>query len=85
MYVLVHGKSWEKMKTKLKELSSRRSFQSIHPSLKKIEAYMRGWLNYYRIADMKNRIEDLNSVNDNLKPEAWKNFISTENPPVVYN
>ena len=61
VYVRVHGKPWKKMKSKLKELSSRRSCQSIRPSLKKIERYMRGWLNYYGIADMKKKIEDLNS------------------------
>lgn len=42
IYVRVHGKSWKKMKTKLKELSSRRSCQSIRPSLEKIKVFMRG-------------------------------------------
>lgn len=31
IYIRVHGKSWKKMKSKLKELSSRRSCQSIQP------------------------------------------------------
>ena len=61
IYIRVHGKSWKKMKSKLKELISRRSVQSIRPSLEKIKVYMRGWLNYYGIADMKNRIDELNS------------------------
>lgn len=61
IYVRVHSKSWKKMKTRLKEFSSRRSVQSIRPSLKKIKVYMRGWLNYYGIADMKNNIEELNA------------------------
>lgn len=60
IYVRVHGKSWKKMKAKLKELSSRRSFQRIRPSLEKIKVFMRGWLNYYGIADMKNKIDELN-------------------------
>ncbi|RGO87827.1 hypothetical protein DXB04_00030 [Enterocloster bolteae] len=33
IYVRIHGKSWKKMKSKLKELSSRRSVQSIRPAL----------------------------------------------------
>ncbi|MBQ9120701.1 MAG: hypothetical protein IJY09_11725, partial [Lachnospiraceae bacterium] len=33
----------------MKELSSRRSVQSIKPSLEKIKVYARGWLNYYGI------------------------------------
>ena len=75
VYVRVHGKSWKKMKSKLKELSSRRSCQSIRPSLKKIERYMRGWLNYYGIADMKNKIDDLNSwLYHRIRMCIWKQW-----------
>lgn len=48
IYVRVHPKSWKKFKSRLKELSSRRSCQSIKPSLGKIKVYARGWL-YHRI------------------------------------
>lgn len=73
VYVRVHGKSWKKMKSKLKELSSRRSCQSMRPSLKKIERYMRGWLNYYGIADMKNKIDELNSwLYHRIRMCIWK-------------
>ena len=37
--VRVHLKSWKKFKSRLKELSSRRSCQSIKPSLEKIKVY----------------------------------------------
>lgn len=60
IYVRVHPKSWKKFKSRLKELSSRKSVQSIKPSLEKIKVYARGWLNYYGIASMKNNIEDIN-------------------------
>ena len=60
IYVRVHVKSWKKFKSKLKDLSSRRSVQSINPNLEKIKVYARGWLNYYGIASMKNNIEDIN-------------------------
>ena len=60
IYVRVHPKSWKRFKSKLKELSSRRSVQSIKPSLEKIKVYARGWLNYYGIASMKNNIEEIN-------------------------
>jgi group II intron reverse transcriptase/maturase len=75
IYVWVHGKSWKKMKSKLKELSSRRSVQSIRPSLEKIKVYMRGWLNYYGIADMKNKIDDLNSwLYHRIRMCIWKQW-----------
>ena len=69
IYIRVHGKSWKKMKSKLKELSSRRSCQSIRPSLQEIKEYMRGWLNYYGVADMKKKIDDLNGVKTRLVNE----------------
>ena len=60
VYVRVHAKSWEKFKSKLKELSSRKCCQSIKPSLERIKVYARGWLNYYGIASMKNNMNDIN-------------------------
>ena len=75
IYVCVHGKSWKKMKVKLKELSSRKSCQSIRPSFKKIKVFMRGWLNYYGIADMKSRIEALNSwLYHRIRMCIWKQW-----------
>ena len=75
IYVRVHGKSWEKMKSKLKELSSRRSVQRIRPSLEKIKVYMRGWLNYYGIAEMKKRIEELNKwLYHRIRMCIWKQW-----------
>ncbi|WP_423064905.1 group II intron maturase-specific domain-containing protein, partial [Enterococcus durans] len=57
IYVRVHPKPWNKFKSRLKELSSRKRCQSIKPSLEKIKVYARGWLNYYGIASMKNNID----------------------------
>ena len=75
IYIRVHGKPWKKMKSKLKELSSRRSCQSIRPALVKIKVYMRGWLNYYGIADMKNRIDELNKwLYHRIRMCIWKQW-----------
>ena len=75
IYIRVHEKSWKKMKSKLKELSSRRSCQSIRPCLEKIKIYMRGWLNYYGIADIKNRIENVNSwLYHRIRMCIWKQW-----------
>ena len=71
--IRVHPKSWKKMKQKLRELSSRRRVQSIIPSLNRIEIYMRGWLNYYSVADMKKKIEKLNSwLYHRIRMCLWK-------------
>ena len=75
IYVRVHPKSWKKFKSKLKDLSSRKSVQSIKPSLKKIKVYARGWLNYYGIASMRNNIEDINScLYHRIRMCIWKQW-----------
>jgi group II intron reverse transcriptase/maturase len=75
IYVRVHPKSWKKMKTRLKELTSRRSIRSIRPSLEKIKVYMRGWLNYYGVADMKNNIEEVNAwLCHRIRMCIWKQW-----------
>jgi group II intron reverse transcriptase/maturase len=75
IYVRVHPKSWKKFKSKLKDLSSRRSVQSIKPSLERIKVYARGWLNYYGIASMKNNIEDINGwLYRRIRMCIWKQW-----------
>ena len=75
IYVRVHPKSWKKFKSKLRELSSRRSVQSIKPSLEKIKVYARGWLNYYGIASMKNNIDAINGwLYHRVRMCIWKQW-----------
>ena len=75
IYVRVHPKSWKKFKSKLKGLSSRRSVQSIKPSLAKIKVFARGWLNYYGIASMKNNIDDINGwLYHRVRMCIWKQW-----------
>lgn len=75
IYVRVHPKSWKKFKSKLKELSSRRSVQSIKPSLERIKVYARGWLNYYGIASTKNNIEEINGwLYRRIRMCIWKQW-----------
>lgn len=75
IYIRVHPKPWKKFKTKLKDLSSRRSVQSIKPSLGKIKVYARGWLNYYGIASMKNNMDDINGwLYHRIRMCIWKQW-----------
>ena len=75
IYVRVHPKSWKKFKSKLKELSSRRSVQSIKRSLEIIKVYARGWLNYYGIASMKQKIDDINGwLYHRIRMCIWKQW-----------
>lgn len=75
IYIKVHPKSWKKFRRTLKTLSSRRRVQSIKPSLGKIQAYARGWLNYYGIASMKKRIEEINGwLYHRIRMCVWKQW-----------
>ena len=75
IYVRVHPKSWKKFKSKLKDLSSRRSVQSIKSSLEEIKVYVRGWLNYYGIASMKKNIDDINGwLHHRIRMCIWKQW-----------
>ncbi len=75
IYVRVHAKSWKKLKTNLKNLSSRRNVQSIRPALDRLKVYVRGWLNYYGIADMKTPIEDINGwLYHRIRMCIWKQW-----------
>ena len=75
IYVRVHPKSWKKFKSKLKELSSRRSVQSIRSALGKIKVYARGWLNYYGVASIKNPVDDINGwLYHRIRMCIWKQW-----------
>ena len=75
IYVRVHGKSWKKAKEKLRMLTSRSRCGSIVKSMERIKEYMRGWLNYYSMADMKSNIESLNGwLYRRIRMCIWKQW-----------
>ena len=75
IYVRVHAKSLKKFKDHLRELSSRRRCQSIRPSLDKIKVYVRGWMNYYGIASVKNPVDELNGwLYHRIRMCIWKQW-----------
>ena len=75
IYIRVHAKSWKKAKDKLRMLTSRSRCGSIVKTMEKLKVFMRGWLNYYSIADMKNNIEDLNGwLYRRIRMCIWKQW-----------
>ena len=75
IYIRVHTKSWKKAKDKLRMLTSRSRCGSIVKTMKRIKVYMRGWLNYYSIADMKNNIASLNGwLYRRIRMCIWKQW-----------
>ena len=75
IYVRVHAKSWKKAKNKLRMLTSRSRCGSIVKTMECIKEYMRGWLNYFSMADMKNNIESLNGwLYRRIRMCIWKQW-----------
>ena len=61
LFIRVHQKSLLKAKNKLRELTRRNQGKNVRQIMKNVKQYMTGWLNYYGIASMKNRIEEIRS------------------------
>lgn len=75
IFIRVHAKSWKKVKDSLRELTSRSKCGSIVSAMAKIKSKMRGWLNYFGIADMKNNIEKLNGwLYRRIRMCIWKQW-----------
>jgi len=75
VYIRVHQKSWRKAKDKLRELTSRSKCGSIVRAMERIKVFMRGWLNYYGIADMRQNIENLNGwLYRRIRTCIWKQW-----------
>lgn len=57
-YIRIHDKSRRKIVNKIRELTSR-PHGTIADLLKELSTVLRGWLNYYGIANMKKFVDDL--------------------------
>ena len=74
-HVRVHEKSWKKFKSNLRNFSSRKHAQSILKAYVEITRYARGWLNYFGIAQMKSRLEAINSwLYHRIRMCIWKQW-----------
>ncbi len=70
-----HLKSYQKVKRKLKQLTCRRISISLDERIKKINYAVRGWVNYYRIANMKNAIQEIDEhLRTRIRVIIWKQW-----------
>ncbi len=70
-----HLKSYQKLVRKLKQLTDRSWSISLDNRIRKINYVVRGWVNYFRIASMKNKI---NKIDEHLRVRIrviiWKQW-----------
>lgn len=73
--IRVHEKSMKKFKEKLKEITKRNRGRAIQQILKELKLYTTGWLNYYAVAGMKSRIQELNMwLRRRIRMYIWKQW-----------
>lgn len=71
----VHPKSIEKMKNRLRELTTRGNKWSNPEREKKLREYTSGWINYFRYADMKRLMEDTDEwLRRRIRAVYWKQW-----------
>ena len=68
-----HLKSVQKFKSKLKDITSRSNAISISDKIIKVNQVIRGWINYFRIADMKGIMKEIGEhLRHRLRMCIWK-------------
>jgi group II intron reverse transcriptase/maturase len=74
-----HLKAIEKLKRKLKFLTSRNWSISLDSRLQKLNYLIRGWVNYFRIANMKNVLRKLDErLRTRIRVIIWKQWKKTK-------
>jgi len=70
-----HIKSYQKLKRKLKQLTDRSWNISLDNRIKQINYLVRGWVNYFRIANMKNAIIEIDEhLRTRIRVIIWKQW-----------
>lgn len=70
-----HLKSYQKLKRKLKQLTNRSWSTSLDNRIKQINYLVRGWVNYFRIANMKNAIIGMDEhLRTRIRVIIWKQW-----------
>lgn len=73
--VRIHPKSIAKMKTKIKELTSRSNGMGNDERAKKLRRYIMGWINYFKIADMKKVLQTTDEwMRRRIRMVYWKQW-----------
>ena len=81
MGIRPHGKVLKRFKQKVKEITGRSRGRSIDAILRELRRYTTGWLGYYSIADMRNKMQGMNKwIRRRLRMYVWKQWkkISTK-------
>ena len=75
LYIRAHSQSLAKAKKKLKELTSRSQGRNVRQVMEKVKVYIRGWIGYYYVADMKRILQIWSEwLRRRLRMYIWKQW-----------
>lgn len=73
--IRVHPKSYAKLKAKIKEITGRSNAMSMEKRIQKLNQSIHGWVNYFRIADMRNPLFEMDEgMRRRLRMCYWKQW-----------
>jgi RNA-directed DNA polymerase len=73
--IRVHEKPMKKFKKRVKQITSRKRGIAINQVLQELKLYTTGWINYYGIADMRDRIVKLSEwIRRRIRMYIWKQW-----------
>ena len=73
--IRIHPKSIEKFKDKIREITSRSNAMSMETRFLKLKQVIRGWVNYFKIANMKRIAEKLDEwIRRRIRMCYWKQW-----------
>jgi RNA-directed DNA polymerase len=68
-------KSWDNLKRSLKQITKKTTPYSFDVRIKKIKEVYRGWINYFRLASMQEKLKDLDCwLRNRLRYCIWHNW-----------
>lgn len=73
-----HIKSYQKLKRKLKQLTERSWSISLDERIERLNYLIRGWVNYFRIANMSNMLKKIDKhLRTRIRVIIWKQWKKT--------
>lgn len=71
----VHHKSYERLKNKIRKVTNRNISMNFKHRLEKLKEIIVGWVNYFKLADMKNKLKRLDEwIRRRLRACIWKTW-----------
>ncbi len=71
----VHNKSYESLKEKIRKITNRNISMNFNYRIKKLNEIIVGWVNYFKLADMKNKLIELDGwIRRRLRACVWKTW-----------